>query len=215
MVGLTRPLLFLYLVHHSISYHHRTPSLAPAESNQFIRPTKTSTRVDTVSATKRLALKGASFATSEEVAAAIREGVAAELADAMMAALGNRFEHLSNSWTCTPQHQTMMMADAVVEQEGPNVLAEQETDPPHSPGKAGGDEAAGSPLPASLLCLRRMVPSPLRRMTHPRMSPQAVMAMPFWSSFPSTIPCQNGGCLVDAPRARRGMADASSCLHAG
>jgi hypothetical protein len=55
-----------------------------------------STRVDTASAAKRLALKGAGFATSEEVAAAMREGVAAELADAVMAALGSRFERLSD-----------------------------------------------------------------------------------------------------------------------
>ena len=41
-------------------------------------------------------MKGAGFATSEEVAAAMREGVAAELADAVMAALGSRFERLSD-----------------------------------------------------------------------------------------------------------------------
>jgi hypothetical protein len=38
------------------------------------------------------------------------------------------------------------MADAVVEPEGPNVLAEQEHDPPRSPIEAGGDETAGSPI---------------------------------------------------------------------
>jgi hypothetical protein len=56
--------------------------------------------VDTASATERLALKGASFATSEEVAVVIKEGVAAELADALMAALGNHFEHLSDEEVC-------------------------------------------------------------------------------------------------------------------
>ena len=43
--------------------------------------------VDTASAAERLALKGTSFATSDEVMAAIREGVSTELADAVMAAL--------------------------------------------------------------------------------------------------------------------------------
>jgi hypothetical protein len=38
-----------------------------------------------------------------------------------------------------------MMANAVVEPEGPNVLAEQENYPPCLPVEAGGDEAARSP----------------------------------------------------------------------
>jgi hypothetical protein len=42
----------------------------------------------------------------------------------------------------------MMTADAVMEPEGPNVLAERETGMPHSPVKAGGDKAAGSPTPS-------------------------------------------------------------------
>ena len=71
-------------------------SPASADSNQFIRPTKASTRIDTASAAERLALKGASFVTSDEFAAVVREGVAAELADAVMAALGSHFKSLSN-----------------------------------------------------------------------------------------------------------------------
>jgi hypothetical protein len=100
-------------------------------------------------------LKGAGFATSDKVAAAIREGVAAELADAVMAALGSRFERLSDEDVCTltelytaaPSAATTT-ADTVVEPEGPNVLAERETGTPHSPVEAGGDKAAGSPTPS-------------------------------------------------------------------
>jgi hypothetical protein len=39
-------------------------------------------------------------------------------------------------------------ADAVAEPEGPNALAERETDSPRSPIEAGGDEATGSPTPS-------------------------------------------------------------------
>ena len=133
----------------------RSSSPAPAESNQFIRPKHPPTRVDTASAAERLASKGAGFATSDEVAAAIREGVAAELADAVMAALGSRFERLSDEdvrilaelYTAAPSAATTM-ADAVVEPEGPNLLAERAPDSPRSPPEAGGDEAAGSPTPS-------------------------------------------------------------------
>jgi hypothetical protein len=51
---------------------------------------------DTASAAARLALKGAGFAASDEVAAAIEGGVGAELAFAVMAALGSLFEQLAN-----------------------------------------------------------------------------------------------------------------------
>jgi len=109
-------------------------------------------RVDTASTAERLALKGTGFATYDEVPAAIREGVATELADAVMAALGSRFERLSDEdvrilaelYTAAPS-AAMTTADAVVEPKGPNVLAERETGSPHSPVEAGGDEAAGSP----------------------------------------------------------------------
>jgi hypothetical protein len=111
-----------------------------------------STRVDTASAAERLALKGACFVTSNEVAAAIREGVAVKLADAVMAALGNCFERLSNEdvriltdlYTTAPSAATMT-TNAVVEPEGPNVLAKQVNNPPSLPVKGGGDAAAGSP----------------------------------------------------------------------
>ena len=115
----------------TVSAHHRTSSLALSEMNQFIRPNKTSTCSDTASTAKRLALKDVGFATSEEVAAAIREGVAAELADAVRAALGNHFVHCSDEdvrilvdlYTTAPSAATKT-ADAVVAPEGPNVLAE-------------------------------------------------------------------------------------------
>jgi glycosyltransferase A (GT-A) superfamily protein (DUF2064 family) len=87
--------------------------------------------VDNASAAKRLALKGAGFATSDKVAAAMGEGVAAKLADAVMAALGSRFECLSGTvvcifadlYTAAPSAATTM-ADAVMEPEGPTILAE-------------------------------------------------------------------------------------------
>ena len=79
-----------------MSAHHRTSSPASAEINQFIRPNVPSTRFDTASTAERLVLKVAGFATSHKVAAAISEGVVAELVDAMMAALGSHFECLSN-----------------------------------------------------------------------------------------------------------------------
>jgi hypothetical protein len=149
-------------------------SPASAESDQFIRPTGPSTRVDTASAAKRLALKGAGFATSDGVAAAIREGVATELADAVMAALGSRFERLSDEdvcilaelYTAAPSVATTT-ADAVVEPEGPNVLTERDPTPPHLPDLL---------LPVLLPHLRRRVQSPPRRMTRQRMSPLVVMA---------------------------------------
>jgi hypothetical protein len=86
--------------------------------------------VDTPSATKRLALRGAGFDTSDEVAARIREGVAAEMTDAVMAALGSRFECLSNAdirilaylYTAAPSAATTT-ADAVVEPSGPSTFA--------------------------------------------------------------------------------------------
>ena len=109
----------------------RPSSPALAELNQFIRPSGLSTRVDTASAAERLALKGAGFATSDEVAAVIREGVAAKLANAVMAALGSRFERLSDEdvcilaklYTAAPSAATTTAA-AAVEPEGLNVLAE-------------------------------------------------------------------------------------------
>jgi hypothetical protein len=115
-----------------MSNHPRTSSPASAKINQFIRPTgKTPTCIDTASAAKRLALKGAGFTASDEVTAVIIEGVAAELADAMMAALRNRFECLSDEdvrilvdlYTAALCAATTT-ADAVVELEGPKVLAE-------------------------------------------------------------------------------------------
>ena len=139
----------------TMSAQHRPSSLAQAESNQFIRPTRSLTCIDTASAAKRLALKGTGYATSDEVAVAIREGVAAELANAVMAALGSHFKRLSEEdvhilaklYTAAPS-ATMTMADVAMEPEGPNVLTEQETGKPHSPVEAGGDEAAGSPTPS-------------------------------------------------------------------
>ena len=127
----------------------RSSSQKPTESSQFIRPTS---KLDTASAAERLALKGAGLASSDEVAAAIREGVATELADAVMAALGNRFECLSDEdvrtlaelYTVAPS-ATTTEADATVEPEGPDILAEREQCKPLLSTETGGDEAAGSP----------------------------------------------------------------------
>ena len=124
-------------------------------SGRFIRPNQPPTLVDTASVAERLALKGAGFATSNKVAAAIREGLAAKLADAVMAALGSCFERLSDEdvriltelYTAVPSAATTT-SNAVVEPEGPTVLAERETGTPHSPVEAGGDEAAGSLTPS-------------------------------------------------------------------
>jgi hypothetical protein len=72
-----------------------------------------------------------------------------------MAALGSRFERLSDEEVCilaelytAALSAATMTADAVAEPEGPNILAERETAAPHSPVEAGGDEAAGSPTPS-------------------------------------------------------------------
>jgi hypothetical protein len=169
-----------------MSNHPSTSSPALAEINQFIRPNgKAPTPVDTASTVDRLALKGAGFATSDEVAAAIREGVATELADAVMAALGNRFECLSDEDVCIARmsspskimtHHTCLSRQVVT-------------------------KLPDLPWRALLPCLRRKVPSPPRRMTCLRMSLLAVMAIPPWWSFLSMIPCPNGGGSVDAPRA--------------
>ena len=107
---------------------------------------------DITSAAARLALKGSCFATSEEVAAAIEGGLAAELAFAVMAALGSRFEQLADEdqvtiaelYTAAPSAATMV-ADAAAAPKGPNTLAEREEYSPLSSLETGGDEAAGSP----------------------------------------------------------------------
>mgnify|MGYP006156805503 CR=1 FL=1 len=122
---------------------------AGGQSNQFIRPMSPS---DTASAAARLALKGADFAASEEVAAAIEGGVAAELAFAVMAALGSRFEQLADEdqltlaelITATPS-AAKATDDNVAARVGPGSLAERDLSPPLSPSWTGGDEAAGSP----------------------------------------------------------------------
>ena len=122
---------------------------ASTNFNQFIRPMSPS---DTASAAARLALKGTDFATSDEVAAAIEGGVAAELAFAVMVALGSRFEQLAEEDQLTiaelytaASSAEKTTADAVVAFDGPNTLAERDLWSPLSPHEAGGDEAAGSP----------------------------------------------------------------------
>jgi hypothetical protein len=107
---------------------------------------------DTASAAERLALKGADFATSDEVAAAIEGGVAAELAFAVMAALGSRFEQLADEdqltlaelITAAPS-AAKATDDTVAARVGPGSLAERDSSPPLFPSWMGGDEAAGSP----------------------------------------------------------------------
>ena len=129
ILGLTRPLLvFSSQYFYTMSAQLCPSSPALAKSNQFIRPSAL-TRVDTASAAERLALKNTSFVTSDEVAAAIREGVAAKLVDAMMAAPGSHFECLNNEhvriladlYTAAPSAATTT-TDAVVELEGPNTI---------------------------------------------------------------------------------------------
>jgi hypothetical protein len=124
---------------------------AASQINQFIRPTPMSP-CDTASAAERLALKGADFAASEEVAAAIEGGVAAEFALAVMAALGSRFEQLAEEdqftiadlYTAAPS-AAKAMADAVAARDGPGSLAERDLSSPPLSIRTGGDEAAGSP----------------------------------------------------------------------
>ena len=101
----------------------------PPVLNQFIRPTKMF--FDTASAAERLALKGADFATSSEAATAIKWGVAAKLADAVMVALGSRFECLSDEdvrtlgdlYTAEPS-AALETTNIAMEPCGPSVLAE-------------------------------------------------------------------------------------------
>ena len=129
----------------------RDHSPAAAAWNEFIRPNAMS-RIDTASAAERLAPRGAGFATSDEVVAAWKQGVAAELADAVMAALGSHFHSLSEEdvciladlYTATPS-AAGATAEAVEEPEGSLTLAEREQCPSTPPNEAGGDEAAGSP----------------------------------------------------------------------
>jgi hypothetical protein len=101
-----------------------------AKINQFIRPNTLLTCIDTASATKRLALKGTRFASSDKVAVAIGKGVVTDLANAVMvmASLGSCFESLSNEvihiladlYTAALSAATKT-ADAVIEPEGPNM----------------------------------------------------------------------------------------------
>ncbi len=119
---------------------------AKNKSCQFIRP------IDIASAAERLALKGAGFATSNEVAAAIKGGVAAELADAVMAALGSRFDELADEDVRTladlfiaAPSAAKTTANAVGAHGVPAPLDERESSKPLLSFKAGGDEAAGSP----------------------------------------------------------------------
>ena len=130
---------------------NNSPDATASQINQFIRPTPMSP-CDTASAAERLALKGVGFAASEEVAAAIEGGVAAEFALAVMAALGSRFEQLAEEdqftiadlYTAAPS-AAKATADAVVARDGPGSLAERDLSPPLSSVRTGGDEAAGSP----------------------------------------------------------------------
>jgi hypothetical protein len=169
-----------------------------------------------------LALKGAGFATSDKVAAAIREGVAAELADAVMASLGSRFERLSDEdvrilaelYTAAPS-AAMTTANAVMEPGGPNVLAERETGTPHLPVEAGGDEVAGSPTPSVVVALegKGTISSPeddsSTDESHNGDGPEEKAGQ-----HRALILCQNGGHLGDGLRANKAEADASPRLRA-
>ena len=106
-----------------------------------------STHIDTASTAERLVLKCACFQTSDEVAVAIKEGVATKLKGAVMTALRSCFESLSNRdicilvdlYTTAPSAETTT-ADTVMEPEDLNILAKQEHDPPRLPLEAGVDD---------------------------------------------------------------------------
>jgi ribosomal protein S12 methylthiotransferase accessory factor YcaO len=95
-------------------------------------------------------MRGNDF-NSNKVASAIASGVAAKLADALMAALGSRFESLSSEDVTAifelyeATLSVVAAADAVEVPEASNSVAEQQAYRPSSPYEAGGDEAAGSP----------------------------------------------------------------------
>ena len=63
------------------------------DSNQFIRPNCV---FNVHSAAKRLASRGKGFANSVEFAGAISGGIATDLAQALMTALGRRFDDLGH-----------------------------------------------------------------------------------------------------------------------
>ena len=116
------------------------------QSSQFIRPTSTIITINTISAARRLASRGSGFRASEEVAAAVTGGVAAELVDALMVALGSRFETLSGEDVTAifelyeATSSAAMTAKTVKVPEAPDSVAEQQRSSPPTPNKAGGDE---------------------------------------------------------------------------
>ena len=83
------------------------------------------------STARRLASRGSGFKASNEVAAAIAGGVATKLTDALMAALGPRFESLSSKdviaifelYEATPS--VLVMAKAVKMPEASDLVAKQ------------------------------------------------------------------------------------------
>ena len=87
--------------------------------------------IDTVSTARRLALKGSGFRASKEVTAAVVGGVAAELVDELMVALGPCFESMSGEYVtailelyeATPS--AARMAEAVMVHKAPASVAEQ------------------------------------------------------------------------------------------
>jgi hypothetical protein len=132
---------------------------ATTELNQFIRPNG---KIDTVSATQRLALRGGRFMAYDEVAIVIAGGLYAELADALMIILGSHFELLSDEdvqaigdiYTTVPS--TGMVANAAdgMMKLHPNP-AEQETFPCVLI-QPGGNEAARSPVTSvAAACLKK------------------------------------------------------------
>jgi hypothetical protein len=139
MLGLTGHQLLCNSSFTTMSSSDPRSATASTNLNQFIRPMSPS---DTASAAVRLALKGADFATSDEVMAAIEGGVAAELAFAVMVALGSRFEQLAKEDQLTiaelysaASSVEKTTADAVVAFEGPNTLAERDLWLPLSRGR--------------------------------------------------------------------------------
>jgi hypothetical protein len=105
--------------------------------------------INTVSVAQRLALKGSSFKASEEATATVAGGIAAELADKLMVAVGPCFESFSGEDVtailelCEATPSMATTAEAVMVHNAPTSVAKQRNQPPLN--EVGGDEAAGSP----------------------------------------------------------------------
>jgi hypothetical protein len=107
--------------------------------------------INTVSATQRLASRGNSLKTSNEVTAAITGCITAKLVDVLMVALGSCFESLSDEdvntifelYEATPS--VAMTVGLVEVPDAPDSVAKHQASHPPLLHETGGDEAARSP----------------------------------------------------------------------